>query len=72
MRGRPTLRVREPSYLRATSCRYHPRIVSGRTMWQQALRSLVVNSLPLMARRRRWSAVKAKRLLPVGAVATAP
>ena len=58
-------RCAELSYFLAASCRNHFRSVSGRTIWQHALRSSGVRALPLSASRRRWSSVNAIRGLPV-------
>jgi hypothetical protein len=53
----------------AASWRNQARIVCGRTIWQQARRSSAVSALPLSARRRRCSALKSIRVLPVAAAA---
>src|SRR5262249_5067039 len=59
------LRTSELSYFLRASCRNHIRSVSGRTIWQHAVRSAGVSALPLIASRRRCSGVKAIRLRPV-------
>jgi len=64
------LRLRELSYFLTERCRNQARMVSGRTIWQQALRSSGVSALPFKASRRRWSGVNITRVLPVSAASS--
>ena len=64
VRGRPGPRFFEPSYFRATSRRYHARMVSGVTIPATSLRTFRPKALPLTAKRRRWSSVRRRRRPP--------
>jgi hypothetical protein len=59
--GRPGRRVFEPSYLFATSWRYHRKKVSGVTMPAIDATRRRPTTLPFTARRRRWSSVRRRR-----------
>mgnify|MGYP006945900231 CR=1 FL=1 len=53
-----------PSYLRATSRRYHPKIVSGVAIFAKCLRSLRLSSLPFRPSRRLCTSVNRTRRPP--------
>ncbi len=70
-RGRPVLFRRWlKSHFCATSVRCHRRIVSGVTRVQISPSALRPRSLPLTAKRRRWSSVRRMRLLPCACLRT--